>query len=540
MVLLEVEQGANSCLALSVVARELDRAATSLTPLAHQDPPVDTRLIRRSIVQLYHRLTTMHILRLNTCPSIFARNFSSVRTPRTTTVYVAAAKARKARMIERGAEVEQLLSLAEIPLLIDMSANSASIPGSGCGSNEKSAARNTFRDDCEPIGNGNTCEGAKKSTEGAGEAGASQRVANSDVQKHRGSRSSSGRKSQTKPAVGAVWNSSNTNGVAGGPAVEAAPSPQGSEGGQNISSTPLLSRSSSTPTVATLYGDQANGDATAGITTVAAAAAALKPVRNAILSGRSSPRGLDATRIVATASTPQLPCFSLGSAPQLAFRGGGAQKPNEAVGLQRRNRLGDGRAVSNGYNAVSASPDTNVVVASGGSSAARLGHGHARNETEASVSDRIHQPPRNKLVTTSTSSALGRRREAGAGAGTGTGTGTGDAGPGAAAAAAKAAVVAARNHASMLLASHLVPFPTITKNRALHAVSQPIVRHSEGFADACRGERSRAGTTAWRVAREARYDSLVGPADRLSIVRQIEAGCDALQGRTRRRVSPVA
>ena len=103
--------------------------------------------------------------------------------------------------------------------------------------------------------------------------------------------------------------------------------------------------------------------------------------------------------------------------------------------------------------------------------------------------------------------------------------------------ATKTAVAATRGQADTLLAFHLCPFPTITKNRSLHAVSQPLVRHSQGFADACRGESSRAGTEAWRVARAARYGGLLAPADRLSIVRQIQAGLEMLQGAG---VSPMA
>ena len=104
--------------------------------------------------------------------------------------------------------------------------------------------------------------------------------------------------------------------------------------------------------------------------------------------------------------------------------------------------------------------------------------------------------------------------------------------------ATKAAVAGTRGQADTLLASHLCPFPTITKNRSLHAVSQPLLmRHSQGFADACRGESSRAGTEAWRVARAAGYDGLLAPADRLSIVWQIRTGLEMLQGAG---VSPMA
>ena len=88
-----------------------------------------------------------------------------------------------------------------------------------------------------------------------------------------------------------------------------------------------------------------------------------------------------------------------------------------------------------------------------------------------------------------------------------------------------------------MLASYLTPVPTITKNRSLHAVAQPLVPHSEGFADACCGEDTGLGMVAWRSARADRYDGLVAQADRLSIARQIQAGFNALQGR---RVFPAA
>lgn len=414
-------------------------------------------------------------------------------------------------MTERGAEVEQLMSLAETPLLIDMSANSASISGSGP---SKKSAGNASQDDDEPVDNSDPCEGAGR-TEGGGRLSGKAATPQAETpDKHQGGSGGSSSRSRIE-AAGAARNNS-TNGVVGSSAVEAAP-PHGGSGGGYKASSRRLSRSSSTPAATMLHGGQASGDANTGAT-----AAALESARN---TGSPSPRGLDATRIAATASTPQLPCFSLGSSPQLAFRGG---QPNQAVGLQRR--LGDG-AISNSYSA--ASPDNINVVASASSSAAGFGRGRARHWVAgASVSDRIQQQqPRSETALASTSNDQGHHRTEAAGVGADDAT--------AAVVVAKAAVVAARNHASTLLASHLMPFPTITKNRSLHAVSQPIVKHSEGFADACRGERSRSGTTAWRMAREARYDGLVGPADRLSIARQIEAGFDALQGR-RRRVSPVA
>lgn len=94
----------------------------------------------------------------------------------------------------------------------------------------------------------------------------------------------------------------------------------------------------------------------------------------------------------------------------------------------------------------------------------------------------------------------------------------------------KAVATTTRDHADALLASHLTPFPTITKNRSLHGVPQPIVPKSAGFADACRAESSHLGTAAWREARTARYNEMVAPAERLSIAQWIEAGLDTLQG----------
>lgn len=104
-------------------------------------------------------------------------------------------------------------------------------------------------------------------------------------------------------------------------------------------------------------------------------------------------------------------------------------------------------------------------------------------------------------------------------------------------ATSKKETVAARDYAETLLASHLTPFPTITKNRSLHGVPQPLVRRSRGFADACREDNSRASATALREVNRAERDELVTPAERQWILSQIEAGFDTLQHG--RRLSPV-
>lgn len=96
-------------------------------------------------------------------------------------------------------------------------------------------------------------------------------------------------------------------------------------------------------------------------------------------------------------------------------------------------------------------------------------------------------------------------------------------------ATSKMATVAARDCAETLLASHLTPFPTITKNRSLHGVPQPLVRRSRGFADACREDNSRMSATALRAVNRAERDELVTPAERQWILSQIEAGFDTLQ-----------
>lgn len=355
-------------------------------------------------------------------------------------------------MRERGAEVEHLMSLDGTPLLVDMSANS----DSACGGPKTNQAGKASSNDDVPTEDGGDRETPLPQAEA------------SENRRRRG----------------------DTNAAAGGPTVEKTAPPYGSGGRKN--SKALLSRSTSTPSGVPREDLPGKGGTTA----------AVNPSKTRLSAAPSPPRGLDASRVLATASTPQLPSFSLGSSPQPAFRGG---KPNQQGGQSDRN--GD-RALSNTCNATS--PVTEFANAL--SAPVYCHHGRAARWAGVNVSDRAQQSrnsgPSHRPAT------LGMEE-------------------------GRAALAAARDRASTLLASHLTPFPTITKNRSLHAVSQPIVRHSEGFADACRGEMSRSGTSAWRVTRDARYDGLVAPADRLSIVRQIEAGFDTLQGRSDR-VSPVA
>lgn len=401
------------------------------------------------------------------------------------TVYVAAAKARKARMTERGAEVEKLMSLAGTPLLVDMSVNAdadADRVGASGGPMKKSAPRNAFQDDDdEAVGSGGGDRASERTADAADE--------------QPGDGGGTGSRSRNE-AAGAVRTNS-ASGVAGS-AAEAAAVSHGGRGGRNDSRA-MLSRSASEPGGALDQNQPKDGSS------------AVVP----IASTRSpSPRELDAARVLATASTPQLPCFSLGSSPQLSLRtaGGGDQ----LIRLAGRDQRHGGGALSSNVHA--SSPATNgMAVLSAGYGPDRARHWARPNVSERAFGEAL------------TSRQGGQRR-------------CSEEAAGRAAAEARAGVsaAAARDRASALLAAHLTPFPTITKNRSLHAVAQPIVKHSEGFADACRGDRSRSGTAAWRVAREARFDGLVAPADRLSIARQIEAGFDVLQGRNGRRVSPVA
>ncbi|CAM9940844.1 unnamed protein product [Ectocarpus sp. 12 AP-2014] len=375
-------------------------------------------------------------------------------------VYVEAAKARRSRMTERGGEVEQLVSLAGTPLLVDMSAGSAS---TSTGPAKHPGGNSVQTGDEAAHGSSNTSDqtgrGGKTERSTAGGKAAAATAANpTSTDRGRGRVSS-----RTDPSGTAK--ASSGKGV--GPAVE--PVPTHSVGSGHKES---MRRSQSTPAATPVEEETHNTG------TPADAAATARPAMRRTSSSESSPptRGLNAERIVATASTPQLPCFSLGASPQLAFRGA---RPSPTVGPQHTPAR---KAIASSERKV-ASPVTDAIGAS-----------------------------------VSASGYRGRRLGVGVEAGL---AGT--------AAMATPALATARYQASALLASHLTPFPTITKNRSLHAVAQPIVKHSEGFADACRGERSRSGTEAWRVAREARYEDLVAPADRLSIMRQIDAGFDALQ-----------
>ncbi|CAB1115637.1 unnamed protein product [Ectocarpus sp. CCAP 1310/34] len=392
------------------------------------------------------------------------------RTPHT--VYVEAAKARRSRMTERGGEVEQLVSLAGTPLLVDMSTGSAS---TSTGPAKHQAGNSAQTGDEAAHGSTNTSDRTGRSGEtersnADGKAAVATAANPTSTDRGRGRISS-----RTDPSGTAK--ASSGKGV--GPAVEPVPTHSGGSGHKES-----MRRSQSTPAATPLEEETRNTE------TPADTAATARPATRRTSSSESSPptRGLDAERIVATASTPQLPCFSLGTSPQLAFRGA---RPSPTVEPQRSPAL---QAIASSERKV-ASPVTDSIGASASSSGCQW-----------------------------------RRLGVGVRAGL---AGT--------AAMETPALATARDQASALLAFHLTPFPTITKNRSLHAVAQPIVKHSEGFADACRGERSRSGIEAWRLAREARYEGMVAPADRLSIMQQIDAGFDALQqGGRSRRVPPVA
>lgn len=373
-------------------------------------------------------------------------------------------------MTERGAEVEHLMSLDGTPLLVDMSTNN-----SGSGGPENTKAGNASSNDGDPAAD------------------------------------NGGDRERPLPQAEAAENLRRRDSASDAGASTAEKAPPHASNGHRKNSKTRLSRSASNPNGAPSE-DPPGKDGTP---------AAAEAARERLSSGTTSPRGLDAERVLATASTPQLPSFSLGSSPQLAFRGG---RSNQQDGQARRN--GHGRAPSKTCN--DAASSVAKFASAPSASSPVYCQGRATSWAGGSnVSDRVISQGRSHTVVSRHSGgppyrALleGARKEGEEGR--------------------RTAVAAARERASTLLASHLTPFPTITKNRSLHAVSQPIVKHSEGFADACRGDVSRSGTAAWRVAREARYDGLVAPADRLSIVRQIEAGFDALQGRGRGdRVSPA-
>lgn len=374
-------------------------------------------------------------------------------------------------MTERGGEVEQLISLAGTPLLVDMSAGSGSTSSgpakhpAGTSAQAGDEAAHGSRNTSDRTGRGGETE---RST--AGRKAATVTAAN-PTSTDRGR----GRVSSRTDPCGTAKTSSN-KGV--GPAVDPVPTHGGGNGHKGS-----IRRSQSTPAATALEEKAGNAG------TPADAADTARPATRRTSSSESSPptRGLNAERIVATASTPQLPCFSLGTSPQLGFRGG---RPSPALGPQH-------------------TPVRNAVA------------------------------PSERKVVSPVTDAVGAAASASGYRGRHLGVGV-EAGLAGTATMATPALATARDQASALLASHLTPFPTITKNRCLHAVAQPIVKHSEGFADACRGESSRSGTEAWRVAREARYEGLVAPADRLSIMQQIDAGFDALQGGRSRRVPPVA
>ena len=381
-------------------------------------------------------------------------------------------------MTERGAEVEHLMSLDGTPLLVDMSANSASASASG-GPKKPKAGNVSANDDAPGEGGG----GHERPLPQQGETTQSGR--------RRGSANE-----------------------AGGQTAETSPPSHESRGRRDSTAT-LLSRSRSTPNGAHGENPPEKGGETA--------AAAIASARGKLSSAPSSPLGLDAARVLATASTPQLPSFSQGSSPQLELR---------AVKSSRQD--GQSRTAGDGVRSSTSKPVACDVAKFSGALAAQpvSCQGRATSWIGGNGSGLLRQQQCRDEASCSSRHSSGPHLRSGQQGG----------GTRAAEEGRRTAVIAAaaRDRASMLLASHLTPFPTITKNRSLHAVAQPIVKHSEGFADACRGEISTSGTAAWRVAREARYDGLVAPADRLSIVRQIEAGFGSLQGRSCGRVSPVA
>ncbi|CAM9981253.1 unnamed protein product, partial [Scytosiphon promiscuus] len=390
---------------------------------------------------------------------------------RAKTVFVEAAKARKTRMMERGAEVDQLMSLAGTPLLVDMSTSRAGATGSS----GTSSAGHAFRVPNAAIDRGNASEAAGKAVGQRGPLGhdtvqqpvttaGTSTPASAAAGKCRGSTTDSGSsRNRVEHQAGPATTSSQDRTVVK-PAAEEVAQPQRGGSGQKGSKA-LLPRSRSTPPVVP-FDEASSQNGTPANTTVVTGSAREVP-------NFSLPLGLEAGRIAATASTPQLPCFSMESSPQRASLERRAGEPGGATLQPSSRRTLNCDVVSPSLAVAGASPAGGVHY--GGSGGA--------------VAMGVGEP------------ALAKR----------------------------AALTAARDEASTLLASHLMPFPTITKNRSLHAVSQPIVRHSDGFADACRAESSRLGTAAWRMARDARYHGLVAQEDRLSILRQIEAGFDALQ-----------
>lgn len=408
-----------------------------------------------------------HYLSVDTMISVLQNplttQYRSLLLPTKHKVYVEAAKARKARIQERGADVERLLSLAGTPLLVDMNANA----NGGDTSAKKSCIENDHdhRDSEVECSEGVLDGSSKGAPATATIAAASVPAAVSDR-----------RGVQSEPGAATT---SSVNNIDKSGSAEA----------------PGTSTDTNAPNTSACAPDEQKDNTNT-------------PSAKLAQNNLGLAQELDPQRVVATASTPLLPCFSLGS--RLAV--GGLQ--NDFFTTTTAAYAGDSRRV--GLNASASAGDT-ANTSSRARGREKIWTAEGSGRTPISALDATGA----RLASTN---SLGRSREGG-GAGS------------AASAALKAAAAVIKGQADALLASHLTPFPTITKNRSLHAVSQPIVQHSEGFADACRAESSRLGTTAWRVARTARYDGLVAPAERLSIVRQIEDGFDALRGR---RVSPVA
>lgn len=425
-------------------------------------------------------------------------------------VYVEAAKARKARMQERGAEVERLMALKGTPLLVDTDTPTSVEPrrrcctASGPRSNSKVSDKNLLvndgdiaRDEDEKLASRSERR-APDAAEGAAGGGvdvlARHDVGVSSLIEKKAGKLTSGRGAEligtaiTRGTDEEAWGQDSVVGCS-----------------MSIKAAPRLLKTSTAPT-------------TLGEIEIETRRA-LCPTP--LIGGET----LDIERVAATASVPLLPCFSQLGSPLILMGGrhpalaakiegvdGARGRWDVAMSETRRNvgLVASAPAV--------AKVRTSTLAANIGGTSVQIGDG------EGEVAP---------VVKAFTAQTARWSRVGGIG-----GVSAADQTlPPTAAAVRTAIMSAAREHAQMLLASHLTPFPTITKNRSLHAVPQPIVTHSEGFADACTGETSQLGYAAWRLTASARHDGLVAPAERQSIVRQIEAGFDALQGR---RVSALA
>ena len=399
-------------------------------------------------------------------------------------VYVRSAKEQKARATERGEEVERLMALGGNPRLVDMSSHPPSAPTITPSSNLES--RNL------PVGQHNTSTFESSLKSGAEIAATG-----------------------TMPSRVGERKDTRHNSGAGGTGCTRAYS-SGQEKSKSKSCGDPNQRKGR---IASTMTASASGGSMETINTSTPDSGVSRP---------ESSQDISLRRVIGTASTPQLPCFSLGS--RVSPREG-----RHGAAFTRIAYAGEGEG-GGVHEARLSTPalsglfpgDSLGAAPVGGLMRARAWTGGVTGNITGNITGNVagSNPGENPGKTIDydlpgmwLGSEIWREHAAEKEEAT------------------KTAVAAARGQADALLASHLCPFPTITKNRSLHAVSQPLVRHSQRFADACRGESSRAGTEAWRVARAARYGGLLAPADRLSIVRQIQAGLEMLQGAG---VSPMA